>query len=244
MKHTKEQAYERAVREIAQYETAIHLRKENQSLYLFLRRWELLYLMPKGDHITKLAYTDEELLLMADKYETLYDIRTEYPNLLRALKKRKILPERFEWPRPKAEKQKRGRPKKEKAEKVLTPKQECIDIIPEAFRPGKRRGPHACFRATKTDTGTICGRCRKEFQTMSKPCNDLCHSCYNAKVLWDNYNSTKEDNPCVLNLLGNVKDRYCHIILQLPDGPMYVGIELNEQEKRKIITSGYSFILK
>ena len=243
MKHTKEQAYERAIREIAQYETAIHLRKENQSLYLFLRRWGLLYLMPKGDHITKLAYTDEELLLLADKYETLYDIRTEYPNLLRALKRRKILPEKFQWPKPKEEKVKRGRPKKEKKE-GLTAKKEHKELIPEAFRYGKRRGPHACFRAVKTDTGTICGRCREEFQSMSKLCKDLCKDCFNVKALWDNYNSTKESNPCELNLLGNVKDRYCHIILQLPDGPMYVGIELNAEEKRKIIASGYSFILK
>ena len=239
MKHTKEQAYERAVREIAQYETAIHLRKENQSLYLFLRRWELLYLMPKGNHITKLAYTDEELLLMADKYETLYDIKTSYPNLLRALKKRNILPEKFQWPRPKTEKRKRGRPKQEKIEKEPE-----INIIPKAFRGGNRKGPHACFRAVKTDTGTICGRCRKEFQTMSKACKDLCHSCSNAKALWDNYNSNKENNPCELNILGNVKDRYCHIILQLPDGPMYIGIEVDNKEKRRLFDAGYLFILK
>jgi hypothetical protein len=182
---------------------------------------------------------------MADKYETLHDIRTEYPNLLRALKKRNILPEKFQWPRPKEPKdpkepKKMGRPKKEKIEK-----EPDTNIIPEEFRKGKkRRGPYACFRSVKTDTGIICGRCREEFQTMSRLCNDLCRDCFNAKTLWENYNSTKENNTYVLNILGNVKDRYCHIILQLPDGPMYVGIEVDSKEKRRLFEAGYSFILK
>ena len=232
-----QKAMAKAVEEMAKYGSVAELRKANLSLYMFLRRHDLLSKVPKSDKITKLTYTDEDLLQMAEEYPDYESLRDGNMKLMRALKTRGILPEHLAYVAPA---KKESPPKKPKAA-PKEPEPKPIDIVPKKFSKGNRKGPYACFRATLTPTGFICGRCREEFAIDKRHylCSDLCRDCYNAKVMSD-----KEGSSIVLNIKGNVKDEYCHIVLNLPDGPMYVGIEVSEEERKKIILGGYSFLLK
>lgn len=131
-------------------------------------------------------------------------------------------------------------PKKAKKETLDEPEYDVEGIVPSKFRKGNRKGPYACFRAEKTESGFLCGRCRKEYGDGEhhRLCKDLCHRCFNDKAYSDMGGDIE------LNILGNVKDQYCHIVLNLDDGPMYIGIEVSPEEKKKIAAAGYGFLLK
>jgi hypothetical protein len=233
----KETALAIAIEEVKKYQSITELRKEDWNLYMFLRRWELLHLAPKGNHITKLSHTNQELIEMAIEYKTLADMRKSHPRLLNALKKRNCIPEKFIYNKPEKVKKPLGRPKKEKQ-----PEEEVgyRYLIPEQFR-NNRKGPFACFISTKTEGGFICGRCREEHKNneVSPHCKDLCKKCGYARFVYD-----RDHNKIELNIFGNVKDEYCHSILHLEDGPVYIGIELDAETRKKVIEGGYFFILK
>ncbi len=238
----KETALVIATEEVKKYKSVTELRKADWNLYMFLRRWELLHLAPKGNHITKLSHTNEELIEMSLEYETLSELKEKHPRLLMALKKRKCVPEKFQWPPVKEEKVRRpmGRPRKEPQTEEEPQENNYRYLIPEKFR-NNRKGAFACFISTKTEAGFICGRCREEYkdEEVSAYCKDLCKKCAYARFVYD-----KDCNRIELNIRGNVKDEYCHTILHLEDGPMYIGIELEGEARQKVIAAGYFFILK
>ena len=230
-----------AIEEVKKYKTGAELRKADWNLYMLLRRWNIMHLAPKGAHITKLSHTNEELIEMTQEYKTLSELKEKHPRLLIALKKRNCVPEMFQWPPIKPEKVKRpmGRPKKEKPPKAQP--EDYRYLIPDQFQ-NSRKGAFACFIATNTDIGFICGRCREEFTNDKKSpgCKDLCKDCSYARYVYDK----KDCDKIELNIKGNVKDEYCHTILHLEDGPLYIGIDVEGEDKRKVVQGGYFFILK
>lgn len=237
---TREQQIEIAEMECSKYESAGDIRNKDRKLYNWLRVNNLCHIMPKGKMISKLSHTNEELIKMSDEFTTLKDMYASNRGLVMALRKRGIFPERLMSMIAKNAKErvKKGESTVKRAKPEPDPH---VDIIPKDLKRKKRTGAFACFKAIHTEEGFICGRCKKEYNNLSKTqaCVDLCKKCYYDFVQWS------KDGEMVLNILGNIKDEYCNIVINFDDGSrMWIGLDADDMMKRKLISSGYGFIIK
>jgi hypothetical protein len=91
----------------------------------------------------------------------------------------------------------------------------------------------ALYKAIDTPDGPMCGRCKE--RTPERTIN-VCNKCYNRHITCAR--TGEEYN------LGNIRDEFCNIYINLENERLYVGLEADASLKRKLYENGYGFILK
>ena len=185
-------------------------------------------------------YTDQEIIDVITGYETITDLRAGEDVHFYFLAKRRGLGDYLPPKRTRAMnlvgsalkkkkqiREENARIRKEKAtikEKIKKEKEEKISA--------KRM-----YRAERIDDQTIyCGRCLKETKDISKHNKHLCRKCYSRYLYLRKIG--KDTNP------HNIKDEYCHIVINHYEKCFRIGIKVDERTQRYLTSVGYSFLFK
>lgn len=164
--------------------------------------------------------SEEEIMAIVSKYSMLYEFRENEYSLYRLILNRRLVSLLDGLSR---ERRKRGTYKvKEKVEK-------------EKDRTGpKPDGLYALWEPTFIDGKFHCGRCGQN-NKMARLYQKLCNKCSYIFV-----RSKKTGEDCNL---GNIKDQYCNININLEE-TIHVGLDADTELKKSLYKNGYGFIFK
>jgi DNA-directed RNA polymerase subunit RPC12/RpoP len=189
-------------------------------------------------------YTDDEIIDVLSKYESIKDLRAGDDLNFYYLSKRRGLSEYLPARRTKAMNlvgsslERTIASKEERAKEIKNLKEQDKSNKKERK---ESRGHRAkmLFRSEKIDDETIyCGRCLKETEKkdISKHNKNLCRKCYSRYLYLTKIG--QDTNP------HNIKDEYCHITINHNEKVFHIGIFADKRVEDYLTKIGYYFIFK
>jgi len=195
-------------------------------------------------------YTDQEIIDVISRYETITDLRSGEDVHFYFLAKRRGLGDYLPPKRTRAMNLvgSAAQRKREAKEEKIRIKEEKAKLKEEKYF-GKQENKskkepkedtttaNRMYRCQRIDEETIyCGRCLKETNDISKHNSHLCRKCYSRYLYLRKIG--KDTNP------HNIKDEYCHIVINHHEKCFRIGIKVDERTQRYLTSVGYSFLFK
>lgn len=191
-------------------------------------------------------YTDEEIIDVLSKYETIRDLRTGEDGSFYFLAKRRDLDAYLPAKRTKAMNIVGSAAENKRIAKEIKDALREEKKIAKAMMEAENKESKAIDKGTSTrlymsiekNGKSLCGRCLVHDLSKGKARQNknLCQKCYNKYM----YCRLREidSNP------HNIKDEYCHIDIRHHEKIFHIGIVVDKKTQDYLSMIGYSFIFK